>query len=181
MPNLNWSQLNHLQLGRYAEYYAKMEFASYGFDVYTSEVDDHGVDFVAKYNGVFYEIQVKAVRLDNYMYIRKDKIMLDDKFLICYLRFQDGFLPDVYVFPSTVWKTPNALFVDYSYDKPELKSKPEYGIKYNKRNAPLMEPYRAEAFFNKVAPDLSKFAGDVDGVDVTKLSEEEQNVKGVLK
>ncbi len=43
MPNLNWSQLNHLQLGRYAEYYAKMEFASYGFDVYTSEVDDHGV------------------------------------------------------------------------------------------------------------------------------------------
>lgn len=25
-----------------------MEFASYGFDVFTSEVDDHGVDFVAK-------------------------------------------------------------------------------------------------------------------------------------
>ena len=132
MPNLNWSQLKHLQLGRYAEYNTKMEFTSYGFDVYTSEVDDHGVDFVAKHNGVFYEIQVKAVRLDNYMYIRKDKIMLDDKFLICYLRFQDKFLPDGYVFPSTVWKKPNALFVDYSYDKPELKSKPEYGIKYNK-------------------------------------------------
>ena len=48
MPNLNWSKLTGLQLGRYAEYYAKMEFASYGFEVYTSEVDDHGVDFIAK-------------------------------------------------------------------------------------------------------------------------------------
>lgn len=44
-----------------------------------------------------------------------------------------------------------------------------------------MEPYRAEAFFNKVAPDLSKFVGDADEVDAVKLSEEEQNVKGVLK
>ena len=99
--------------------------------------------------------------------------MLDDKFLICYLRFQDGFLPDVYVFPSSVWKTPNALFVDYSYDKPELKSKPEYGINYNKRNAPFMEPYRAEAFFHKAAPDLGKFAGNADEADAAKLSEEE--------
>ena len=49
MPSLIWSKLNHLQRGRYAEYYAKMEFTSYGYEVYTSEVDDHGVDFVAKH------------------------------------------------------------------------------------------------------------------------------------
>ena len=69
MPNTNWSKLNHLQLGRYAEYYAKMEFTSYGFEVYTSEVDDHGVDFVAKLPGenTFYEVQVKSVR--DYGYI----------------------------------------------------------------------------------------------------------------
>lgn len=46
MPNLNWSKLNHMQIGRYAEYYAKMEFTSYGYDVYTSEVDDHGVQLL---------------------------------------------------------------------------------------------------------------------------------------
>jgi len=28
MPNTHWSKLNNLQLGRYAEYYAKIEFAS---------------------------------------------------------------------------------------------------------------------------------------------------------
>ena len=61
MPNTNWSKLNHLQLGRYAEYYAKMEFASYGLEVYTSEVDDHGVDCVIKKSdGTFIEIQIKA-------------------------------------------------------------------------------------------------------------------------
>lgn len=68
-----------------------------------------------------------------------------------------------------------ALFVDYPYDKLE------YGINYNKRNIPLMESYQAESFFNKVAPDLSKFVGDLDEADIAKLSEEEQKFKGVLK
>ena len=44
----NWDNLNRLQIGKYAEYYAKMEFTSYGFDVYTSEVDDKGIDFVIR-------------------------------------------------------------------------------------------------------------------------------------
>lgn len=48
MPSLNWNALNNLQLGKYAEYYAKMELSSYGFDVYSSEVDDHGIDFIVK-------------------------------------------------------------------------------------------------------------------------------------
>lgn len=48
MANTKWNILNRMQLGRYAEYFAKMEFASYGLDVYTSEVDDHGIDFIVK-------------------------------------------------------------------------------------------------------------------------------------
>ena len=58
MPKMKWSDLRPMQLGRYAEYYAKMEFASYGYDIYTSEVDDHGVDFVARdvKTDIFYEI-----------------------------------------------------------------------------------------------------------------------------
>ena len=37
MPNKNWAILNSLQLGRYAEYFARMEFASYGLEVFSSE------------------------------------------------------------------------------------------------------------------------------------------------
>jgi len=59
-----------MQLGRYAEYYAKMDFTAYGFDVYSSQVDEHDVDFIAKKGNSFYEVQVKAVRNSNYMFIR---------------------------------------------------------------------------------------------------------------
>lgn len=127
MPNTNWSELSHLQLGRYAEYYAKMEFASYGYDVYTSEVDDHGVDFVARNpdDGQYYEIQVKAVRNLDYVYIRKDKMVLSPVRLVYLLLFSDGALPECYVISSQTWNNPNALFVERNYDKPGQKSAPE--------------------------------------------------------
>lgn len=149
MPYMKWSKLSPLQLGRYAEYYAKMEFTSYGFDVYTSEVDDHGVDFIAKdKQGSYFEVQVKSVRNNNYQFLRKDHTVISDKFLVCYIRFEDDHLPYVYVFPTTVWNEPNSLFVDKDYDKPGLKSKPEYGINYNRKTSKLMEPYKAENFFH---------------------------------
>ena len=70
MPNLKWSNLNHMQIGKYAEYFSKMEFTSYGLYIYTSEVDDHGVDFVVKSpQGAFYEVQVKSIRNTNYVLI----------------------------------------------------------------------------------------------------------------
>ncbi len=147
MPNTTWSKLNHLQLGRYAEYYAKMEFASYGFEVYTSEVDDHGVDFIAKLPGEnkFYEVQVKSVRDYGYIYMAKSKMpVLSENRLVCYLHFVDGKLPDVFVIPATAWKTPNAVLVDRKYDKPGQKSEPEWGINISKKNYDLISEYRAE-------------------------------------
>jgi hypothetical protein len=116
-----------MQLGRYAEYYAKMEFTSYGFDVYTSEVDDHGVDFVAKppLGTTYYEVQVKSSRDFGYVYIPKEKMQLTANRLVCYLHFIDGQLPDVYIIPSTAWLAPNAVPVDRKYEKEGQKSAPE--------------------------------------------------------
>ena len=121
MPKMKWYELNQRQLGQYGEYYAKMEFASYGYDVYTSEVDDHGVDFVAKdiATGIFYEVQVKSIYN----------------------------LPDVYIIPATAWQEPNAVLVDRNYDKPGQKSKPEWGISYSNKNKDLIERYKAENYF----------------------------------
>lgn len=152
MPNTNWSKLNHLQLGRYAEYYAKMEFASYGFEVYTSEVDDHGVDFVAKIPGEnkFYEVQVKSVRDYGYIYMAKSKMPeLSTDRLVCYLHFVDGKLPDVFVIPAVAWKNPNAVLVDRKYDKPGQKSEPEWGINISKKNYDLLSDYRADNWFKE--------------------------------
>ena len=69
MPNMNWAILNSLQLGRYAEYFAKMELASYGLEVFSSEVDDRGIDFIVKdKTGRFSEIQVKSLRGTGYVF-----------------------------------------------------------------------------------------------------------------
>jgi hypothetical protein len=150
MPNMNWSQLTSMQLGRYAEYYAKMEFASYGFEVYTSEVDDHGVDFVAKMpnSNRFLEVQVKSVRDFGYTFITESKMpQLSDNRLICYLHFEDNKLPDVFVIPATVWANPSAVFVHRKYDKPGQKSKPEYGISISRKHYDLLKPFVADEFF----------------------------------
>jgi len=154
MPSTDWSKLNHLQLGRYAEYYAKMEFASYGFEIYTSEVDDHGIDFIAKYkDGRFFELQVKAVRQTNYIFMKKDKWNICDlnTYLILMV-FSDGKLPDVYLIPATAWKTPNSLLCDKDYDG--LKSAPEYGVNISKKNKPLLDAYKIEAAIKSIKEEL---------------------------
>lgn len=152
MPNTNWNLLTPLQLGAYAEYYAKMEFASYGFDVYTSEVDDHGVDFVAKspnQSGIYYEVQVKSTRPPtSYVFMKKSKVAaLNNTHLLCYLRFENGSLPDVFVIPYSVWLNPNSMFVDRTD-----YSSPEYGMNCSKRNMGQLTIYKSETYL----PRLSK-------------------------
>jgi len=74
----NWEKLSRQQVGTFAEYFVKMELTMYGFQVYTSEVDDRGVDFVARYEkGPFYSIQVKSLRKNGYIFMQKDKFDLD--------------------------------------------------------------------------------------------------------
>lgn len=147
--NTDWEKLTPLQLGKFGEYYAKMEFASYGYDVYTSEVDDHGVDFIAKdkRTGIFYEVQVKSLYKSNYSYIDKRKLILDDQHLVCVLQFIRNQLPRVYVIPATAWKNPNVALTDYEYADLNLKSKPEWGIRLAEKNLPLIEKYKAENYF----------------------------------
>ena len=153
MPNTKWSELNNLQLGRYAEYYAKMEFASYGFEVYTSEVDDHGVDFIIKVpnKNEFYEVQVKSVRDYGYAYIAKSKMPeLNDNRLVCYLHFLEGQLPDIFVIPASAWKNPNAVLADRKYNKPDQKSSPEWGISISRKNYGLLDSNKANNWFKNM-------------------------------
>lgn len=62
MKKHSWSHLNKQQVGTYAEYFVKMEFALHGFQVFKPEVDDRGVDFIVRRDaGPWYEVQVKSV------------------------------------------------------------------------------------------------------------------------
>lgn len=146
MPNSNWSVLNSLQLGKYAEYFAKMEFASYGLEVFTSEVDDRGVDFIVKDKmGRFCEIQVKSLRGNGYVFAQKSKFDISNESLfMALLIFKDGFLPKFFLIPAKTWRIPNEVFVDRNYDKPGQTSKPEYGINISNKNHVIMHSFRFE-------------------------------------
>ncbi len=146
IANKDWENLNNLQLGRYAEYYAKMEFASYGCQVFTTEVDDHGVDFVVKdKNGRYCEIQVKSIRGTGYVFMAKSKFDLNNQNLfVALLVFRKGQLPDIFLIPSRAWQEPNQVFVDRDYGKPGQTSKPEYGINVSKKNYGVLQEYVSE-------------------------------------
>lgn len=63
----------HAALGPLGGVYVKMAFTQAGFDVYSPEVDDRGLDFVVRAGpGRYYEIQVKSGRIRNtYVFMRK--------------------------------------------------------------------------------------------------------------
>ena len=101
----NWSRLNHLQVGRYGEYLAMMEFTLHGYDVYSAEVDDKGIDFVVR-RGVdrFFDIQVKASRNFNYVFFRKDVFEPRDTLLAVVAVLIQGDAPELFLIPSTEWE-----------------------------------------------------------------------------
>jgi len=151
MPNTQWSKLNRLQLGKYAEYFTKMEFASYGIDVFTTEVDDKGIDFVIKNKkGVFCEIQVKSLRNNGYAFMKQKTFDLSNNNLfLALLIFEENELPNIFLIPACAWKMESKLFVTRNYST-EHKSVPEYGINISDRNKPLLEEYRFDTVINSL-------------------------------
>lgn len=140
-----WSRLTKQQVGRYAEYYVKMEFTLHGFDVYSAEVDDKGIDFVIrKEPGRYYDVQVKSVRKLGYIFLPKDKFMLSDNLLAVVVLLFEHQEPCLYLIPATAWLEPNALLTGHDYGE-GMKSKPEWGLNLSQQNMPLLEQYAFEA------------------------------------
>lgn len=124
VPNTNWTKLYSLQVEKYAEYFAKMEFASYYLEDYTTKVDDRGIDFIVKdKNDHFCEIQVKSLRGTGYVFVQKGKFDITNiNLYLALLIFEAGKLPDVFLIPVQAWEVPNEVYVDKNYDKPGQKS-----------------------------------------------------------
>ena len=136
----NWNKLNRQQVGAFSEYFVKMELTMYGFQVYTTEVDDRGIDFVARYNGgPFLTIQVKSVRELGYVFMQKKKFQLTKDMYLALVILNEGKEPDLYLIPAKAWQSPNELLVDRNYEG--KKSKPEWGINISGKNMPLLDAY----------------------------------------
>ena len=147
MYNLNWSRdnLTPQKLGTFCEYYAKMALTSYGLSVYTAEVDDHGIDFVAESKHGFLKFQVKAIRTasSQYVFMREDHFDINDESMFLFLLLlSDGEHPTAYIIPASTWVQESKVFVHRTYEG--KKSKPEYGINISKKNLEVLDKYKLE-------------------------------------
>ena len=151
MPLHNWTSLTTQQLGTYTEYFVKMELTLHGFEVYTPEVDDRGIDFIARLDGgPFLEIQVKSLRSFGYVFVEKTKIRISDTAHIALGLLFEGEPPRLFLIPSTVWERPDRVFVDHPYDKPGQSSRPEWGINVSRKNMEILERYAFEAVIGRL-------------------------------
>jgi hypothetical protein len=157
MYNLNWSRktLSPQKLGTFCEYYAKMALTSYGMSVYTAEVDDHGIDFVAESKDAFLKFQVKSVRENTkYVFMREEYFKAhDSKMNLILILLKDGEHPDMYVIPATAWQTGESkLLVYHSYEG--KKSDPEYGVNLSSKTMPELQQFRLDAMIDKLVGTL---------------------------
>ena len=141
MMNLNWSrkELTPQKLGTFGEYYAKMVLASYGASIYTSEVDDHGIDFVAECGNRFLKFQVKTIRSKtSYVFMKeRDFSRNDPDLFLLLLLLEDGNHPRLYMIPATAWNdAEKTMLVYHEYEVPEC------GINISKKNSQQLEDYR---------------------------------------
>lgn len=153
MYNLNWSrkELTRQKMGTFCEYYAKMSLASYGMSIYTSEVDDHGIDFIAESKRGFLKFQVKSIRKGtNYVFMREEYFDISDQSLYLFLLLlNDGEHPTAYLFPADTWESgDNKIFVYHSYEG--KKSKPEYGLNISNKNIPKLESFKLENMIRSI-------------------------------
>jgi len=146
----DWRRLNHLQLGKYAEYFVKMELTLYGLDTFTPEVDDKGIDFIVRnMSGEHFEVQVKSVRRMNYIFFPKSKFEIRSNMFAAVVVFETGKAPKLFLIPSEAWNTPNALL--RSHDFEGKKGKPEWGLNISRKNWPLLERFAFEKVVQLIA------------------------------
>lgn len=143
-----WSRLSKLELGRLAEQVVRMQFAMHDYAVFVPEVDEAGVDFLARSRASeYFEVQVKSVRGNGYVFLPKDRSPLADSRLVAIGHFVDDAPPQLFLVPSVVWKTPSDLFVSRDYEG--KKSKPEWGVSLNERTIPHMQAFRLRDWFDR--------------------------------
>ncbi|MCG8093083.1 MAG: DUF4365 domain-containing protein [Candidatus Thiodiazotropha endolucinida] len=89
----------------------------YGFQVYGSEVDDRGIDFVARYEkGPYFSMQVKSIREKGYVFLQKEKFQISSDWYLALAILNQGKEPELYLVPSEAWVSPNSLLVDREYE-----------------------------------------------------------------
>ena len=114
----------------------------YGLLVFSAEVDDRGIDFVARRNdGVHFDVQVKTITKRNYTYISQSKF--SEKLVVCLVVLSELSSPEMFLFLGSDWSKDKSGLL--SHKKFPSQKEAEYGINITMERLPLLQ----EFLFNK--------------------------------
>lgn len=100
----SYKHLNNIQKGSFSESYAKMAFTLEGFEVYSTDYDDRGVDFIIRNNdGRYFSVQVKSTGQSANPFIYAESFEVSPDFILCAVRLVEGKAPEVYLACGTDW------------------------------------------------------------------------------
>jgi hypothetical protein len=147
---ISYEDYHHIQIGKIGEYWMKLCFSMLNLDVYTTEVDNKGIDFIVRLDDSNYiDIQVKTIRKSktSYVYVDKEDKEVDWKDVLRKNRFlaiviiEDYKIPSSFLIPATEWNNPNELLKIRNYKSNGLKSKDDWGVNISKKNMELLQKY----------------------------------------
>lgn len=106
MLRTSYKHLNTVQKGSVGEAFSKLAFTLEGFEVYDTEYDDRGIDFVVRNSsGKYFSVQVKATDETSNPFIKQSKFDSSQEFVLCAVRLLEGEPPKAYLACGSDWET----------------------------------------------------------------------------
>ena len=134
-----YSHLNEIQKGNFGEAYAKMAFALYGFEVYASDCDDRGIDFVVRNpGGRFFLVQVKTTGMTANPFIPKRMFQESDNFLFVAIRLKEDDEPAIYLARGSDWAKSQPCL---GFNARGGKAGPYYEFRFARKYAACLEAF----------------------------------------
>ena len=146
--------MNKIELNNFALDLAQFAFRKKGFSIEESPAAVGQVNFIAvSKNGRRLKVKVRTSSKSNSnIFIEKTKFVIEDPDL--YMTFL--YLPDddaekaIYLIPATEWGKHVYPFRGKDYNKPGLKSEPEWGFSFSPKSKEALGPY----MFEKMIDDM---------------------------
>lgn len=148
MLKTTYKHLNKVQKGSFGEAFSKMAFTLEGFEVYSSEYDDRGIDFIVRNSsGKYFPVQVKTTDDRSNPFIKKDRFQETDEFIFCAVRIIESELPTLYIARGSEWKS---NFECLNYNSNGGASGPYYEILFSAKYTKQLEQFEFRKYIDNI-------------------------------
>lgn len=154
---------SNLYVGEFGAQLVRLNFIVNEIDTFIPLIDDKAIDFIARVNdGVYYDIQVKTIRLKKERYFYETKIKwghtIRPNLLIAFVILQVKTSPTILLIPGSNWtdeSVTNKIFANRDYER--KKSLPEWGLTVNLKNLEyLVDKYDIDKILNDLKENASR-------------------------